>query len=752
MDGSVSRGGAARRLLPIVVLIALLAWALAAAGPAAAAPSEPTLSLTDLQSAIATAGPGGLDGYFKTVLQGDTISYVPVEIVAVAQGQNATDGSAMILFQITADTPAGQTVLSDGGLAEGMSGSPLFVGDVSHPQPTDDLVGAVSQGDSFTTSGLGLATPIDYMASIETKYQVAPDVTVDRTAATAPFAVTGPVLAKTRTAVTPHRVRTSAGSLSTVVMARSAAVARTLHPKAGTAVFVPLSAVEIGGLPASSQAFKRIATALAKRGVAVHAAGAAEGDDPAFTTDLVSGASVAAVIASGDVWGGFFGTVTYVDDDVLVAFGHPADLDGPSGLDMANADVYGVWSDSYIPYKVYGLGAIRGLFTQDRTYGIAGQIGAATPEVPVSASVSVGSGPAVPSLTMVPQWVADSPLWGSMIVADACYFPVFQATDAEVYPGHATMDSTVTVSDPSNTPYTTEMDNVFDDTSDVGQYAGMDVADMFDYLLSNPNGTAPATASSVTFTAHLTPADATLQVLDFSVPGGLKHGRNTIRTLVRAYGEKGTHEEDLTLFVPADVATSGSLSVYDSNGANSDPPSDWFDGPRLGSAIPDSETLPDLVHDVDGWLLNDSLNATLTADVPNDYVVPVGPDGQPINIVTTSRAMIENGTTWFVQGDISKQSAAMRLRPSRPFAARGRTVKLSGTLDAEDSNGTVVALYRGTSTTPFALAKVHVNVYGEGTFSVNVKMGKATTKFKAVWDGSDGYLGATTSCTVHLVR
>ena len=48
----------------------------------------------------------------------------------------------------------------------------------------------------------------------------------------------------------------------------------------------------------------------------------------------------------GDFWAAYFGTVTYAHDNVVVAFGHPADLDGASGLDMANADVYGIWSDS----------------------------------------------------------------------------------------------------------------------------------------------------------------------------------------------------------------------------------------------------------------------------------------------------------------------------------------------------------------------------------------------------------------------
>jgi len=776
MHRPVRPGGVRAPLILIFAVVAIAAWVLAAAGPAAAVgpTGGTTMNLTDLQTAITAAGPGGLDGYFKTVLQGATISVVPVKVLAVADGENPIDGSALILFEITDDTPVGATVLAQGGFAEGMSGSPLYVGDASDPQADDPLVGATSWGGEFVTSGLGFATPIEFMESIETKYQVAPlGAGLGALGAqAAPLLETaGPVLPRTHAVTLARPVKTAAGTFKRFVIARNARVARTLHPTSGTAVFRPLGAVEVGGLPSTSKAFQRLSNAFAKRGVDVHAVGAGMGDHSGFATDLVSGASVAAVYASGAVWMAGIGTVTYVDSDdpatpILVAFGHPADLDGPVGLDMANAWIDGIWSNSIAPSKLGSLGAIQGLFTQDRTYGVAGVIGAAHPEVPVDASATLGTNPTVQTHTDVPLWVADNPDYGSYLISGACYAPVFTATDAFAFPGHATMDSSVTIADSLNAgqTYTTEMKNVFDDTYDVGYYAGMDVGDMLDYLLSNPNGVAPATAQSVSFAADLSPTDYSRQILDFAVPGGLKHGDNTIRTYVRDYGRVGTHEVDLTLNVPSDVKTTGTLTVYDSNGMSSGAnDSSWFyaDGSSgtlgqapLGDAstIPDAETLTGLVADVNGWLLNDSLNATFIADVSNSFVVPTRPDGTPVNQITVSQAQTDGGQTWYVAGNVSKSSTSMRLRPGVPIVAPRHSVKLIGTIDAEDSDATTVDLYRGSSATPFATVPVHVDAEGLGHFSAKVKLGTSTTTFKAVWGGSDSYLGATASCKVRVMH
>ena len=120
--------------------------------------------------------------------------------------------------------------------------------------------------------------------------------------------------------------------------------------------------------------------------------------------------------------------------------------------------------------------------------------------------------------------------------------------------------------------------------------------------------------------------------------------------------------------------------------------------------------------------------------------------------MTATRLMTDGGTTWFVQGNISKSTTVMRVRPQVPIVVAKHYVRLLGYVEAEDSNATTVAFYRGSSATPFATVPVHVDSDGTGLFSVKVKLGTSATTFKAVWGGSGEYIGATASCKVRVRR
>ena len=117
-----ARPRAPRRALTRVALalVCALAVCLGAAAAAPAAPPEPTLTVAQLQ-ALLDASPGGtLEGYFKTVLKGSDIVQIPVTVKSTVP-YSIPEGS-LILFQ--AKGPAIEEI---GGIAHGMSGSPLYV-------------------------------------------------------------------------------------------------------------------------------------------------------------------------------------------------------------------------------------------------------------------------------------------------------------------------------------------------------------------------------------------------------------------------------------------------------------------------------------------------------------------------------------------------------------------------------------------------------------------------------------------------
>jgi len=178
-----------------LALFCALAVCLGAAAAAAAAPPEPTLTVAQLQTLLDASSSGTIEGYFKTVLKGSDIVEIPVTVRSTVP-YSIPEGS-LILFQAH-----GAAIEEIGGMAHGMSGSPLYV----VGQGADKLVGAFSYGDIFTRGYLGLATPVEYMAAMEDTFLPDP----------VPIAL-------------PKPVRIGGRTLSHVVVARSAREARTVR-------------------------------------------------------------------------------------------------------------------------------------------------------------------------------------------------------------------------------------------------------------------------------------------------------------------------------------------------------------------------------------------------------------------------------------------------------------------------------------------------------------------------------------------
>lgn len=256
----------------------------------------------------------GMSGYAKTVIHGNSIDTFPVEILGVMK--NSGPSGDLILAKFS-----GPLIEETGGIAQGMSGSPVYV--------DGKLVGAVAYGWSFTNSRVGMITPISDMLKL---WNV-----------------------PTKEEIRPFNARES-----------------SLIP-----IATPLMT---SGFDEASQTWMK--KKLPQYNFMPVDTASAASDDTALP--LEPGSSVAAAFVNGDMKMGAIGTVTYVDNDHIVAFGHPFLKKGSINYFMHNAYIFTVVNNMSSSFKLGSIGAEVGKITQDRGAGIGGQYGYLSPGIPVT--------------------------------------------------------------------------------------------------------------------------------------------------------------------------------------------------------------------------------------------------------------------------------------------------------------------------------------------------------------------------------
>lgn len=209
----------------------------------------------------------GMTGYAKTVVQGTEIQTFPVEILGVMK--NSGPSGDLILAKFS-----GPLIEQTGGIAQGMSGSPVYI--------DGKLLGAVAYGWSFTNSRIGMITPINDMLKL---WNV-----------------------PTKEEIRPFNARES-----------------SLIP-----IATPLM---MSGFDTTSAEWMK--SKLPDYNFMPVDTASASTDDVAMP--LEPGSSVAAAFVNGDMKMGAIGTVTYVDNDHIVAFGHPFLKKGSINYFMHNA-------------------------------------------------------------------------------------------------------------------------------------------------------------------------------------------------------------------------------------------------------------------------------------------------------------------------------------------------------------------------------------------------------------------------------
>jgi hypothetical protein len=323
----------------------------------------------------------GQTGYGLTTMSGTKPERFTFEVVSVVH--NFLPKQDIILVK------SDDKKLAVTGFWQGMSGSPLYI--------EDKLVCAFSYGFRFNKVSLGGCTPIEYMkkeggmprranavaskgggpkivqqpaASMADWRKLAP--TVDPQAALDALGPTRKswLLSAPLPAPVPHPVETSGG-----VMTAS----------------VPLS-VSGFSAPAFNQLEKLFADSNVMPVRAGGTAGTGAGSKETGPSKFEMGGSISVQLIRGDMSAAATGTVSYIDGNNILAFGHPMFQTGETYAPVATATVHTVIPSAMSAFVLASPIKEIGSLTQDRQSAIAADTNLRTPPIPVSISIVTSAG------------------------------------------------------------------------------------------------------------------------------------------------------------------------------------------------------------------------------------------------------------------------------------------------------------------------------------------------------------------------
>lgn len=303
-----------------------------------------TLSLLPAEAQIQTLPANkiqrGMQGECHTVFQGKEIEPFPFEVIDIMHG---TIGPKLDL--ILARLQGEKATYT--GVVAGMSGSPCYI--------EGRLIGALSyRFGSFTKEPIAGITPIESMLRIF-------DIP-ERPAA-------------------PHQQVYQPTDYQTVLNNKPQAISYS-GPQGNGQLQAIATPLNFSGFdPAIINAYKADLQALGFQPV-MGSSGGSQGNSDA-PQKLEMGGAIAGQMVRGDVSISGTGTVSYIDGNRVLAFGHPFFNSGHVQIPMATAWIQHILVTEMGSFKMAEDGVEVGTITQDRATAIAGYLGQKTRMIPV---------------------------------------------------------------------------------------------------------------------------------------------------------------------------------------------------------------------------------------------------------------------------------------------------------------------------------------------------------------------------------
>ena len=349
------------RRVRVAVAVAVVAAAAAAAAVAAAVGAEIGVEFGAERQAFA-AGPEifplssvrpGQKGYGLTAFVGTQPERFDFEVVGVMRDFLPR----MDIILVKSDDPR----IVRTGFAQGMSGSPLYL--------DGKVVCAFSYGFRFNKEAIGGCTPIHYM--LDEARQTTGQVGAD------PAAPVGPA---GHAALASRDWDPFAAPLAPP----------TVHAPVGDLVraSVPLS---VSGVDA--QGLAELRDLFAPYGLEPQqAGGGGTGGENSGPTRFEPGSPIAVVLSRGDLSMVGTGTVSYVDGNRVLAFGHPMFQMGETLLPVTSAEIHTIIPSAQSAFKLSSPLRTLGALVQDRQSMILADTSRRAELIPVELTVKTPGG------------------------------------------------------------------------------------------------------------------------------------------------------------------------------------------------------------------------------------------------------------------------------------------------------------------------------------------------------------------------
>jgi hypothetical protein len=277
----------------------------------------------------------GMRGYGLTVFEGTRVDTFQVEVIDVMHGRGGTGD--VILARLSG------LGLETAGISQGMSGSPVYL--------DGRIAGAVAFAYPYAMDPIGGITPI------------------------------GEMLEALEAEEAPGAEGTSSFPLHEEGGASSPA------PQGPGPIGTPLL---VSGL--EPRLSGEIGDFFRPYGFISTAGGSGGGESAVRDWKPVPGAAVGVRLLSGDANLTAVGTITWVDGDRLLAFGHPFFQAGSVNMPLVSVDMHTRIASRYISFKLGSPIETVGALVEDRRPGVAGRLGSNAPTIPIEVTVESPSG------------------------------------------------------------------------------------------------------------------------------------------------------------------------------------------------------------------------------------------------------------------------------------------------------------------------------------------------------------------------